>query len=447
MDSYSIYPKQFRNAKIPIEKNRVFILMPFNDEFDSTYGHIKKALNNNGYVCYRSDEIIGNKPIMNKILNEILKSHYIIADLSTQNANVFYELGITHTFKDAQNIVLITQDINEIPFDIRHINSITYDPGNMKYLTSQILKLLEANKYLLGFYEALQRRSIIRLINDNKEEFVDYLRINLGNHVPLATDILADDLPDQREEQIQDFLQHILNIIDITSKSNNYLFLTGIFKFLFECLLTCSRYKITDQIVNDLLNGNLMLSYNLNEGDRLSLQSDLAILLSTYGSKLNLAMDWIIGYFARTKSATIDLNRYKIERFLMTSNDVSINEIMINALYNNTCYIREHLADIIGEKRLLDAGKTLITQLQIEDNYFTAVSFISAIGKLEVSDGADAINRWLNLKKDDIITTKQFFVFKHCYIAFNRIDQKYGTEHLQKFQQVYDVYIKDYFIL
>lgn len=29
MDLYSIYPKQFRNSKITIEKDRCFVLMPF----------------------------------------------------------------------------------------------------------------------------------------------------------------------------------------------------------------------------------------------------------------------------------------------------------------------------------------------------------------------------------------------------------------------------------
>ena len=38
MDSYKIYPKQFRNAKIPIEKNRCFFVMPFSDDFDIVYG-------------------------------------------------------------------------------------------------------------------------------------------------------------------------------------------------------------------------------------------------------------------------------------------------------------------------------------------------------------------------------------------------------------------------
>ena len=37
MDSYKIYPKQFRNAKIPIDKNRCFFVMPFSDDFDIVY--------------------------------------------------------------------------------------------------------------------------------------------------------------------------------------------------------------------------------------------------------------------------------------------------------------------------------------------------------------------------------------------------------------------------
>lgn len=116
MDNYIIYPKQFRNAKIPVERNRCFILMPFDKIFDLVYGTIKNELQDNGYICNRADEICGSKPIMNKILTEILKSQYIIADLTNLNPNVFYELGIAHTFKDAQNILLIKQKGFKCPF-------------------------------------------------------------------------------------------------------------------------------------------------------------------------------------------------------------------------------------------------------------------------------------------------------------------------------------------
>ena len=109
MSDYIIYPKQFRFAKIHIEKNRCFILMPFKKEFDYVYGVIKKELNDNGFICNRADEISGSKPILNKILTEILRSQYIIADLSGYNPNVFYELGVAHVFKDANNILIIKQ--------------------------------------------------------------------------------------------------------------------------------------------------------------------------------------------------------------------------------------------------------------------------------------------------------------------------------------------------
>ena len=44
MDLYSIYPKQFRNSKIPIEKDRCFVLMPFSEKHDMLYGVIKDTL-------------------------------------------------------------------------------------------------------------------------------------------------------------------------------------------------------------------------------------------------------------------------------------------------------------------------------------------------------------------------------------------------------------------
>lgn len=50
MDLCSIYPKQFRNSKIPIDKDRCFVLMPFSEEYDKLYGIIKDTLLQKGLV-------------------------------------------------------------------------------------------------------------------------------------------------------------------------------------------------------------------------------------------------------------------------------------------------------------------------------------------------------------------------------------------------------------
>ena len=176
MKEYKIYPKQFLYERIPVEKNRCFMLMPFSEDFDYIYGVIKKDLNDNGLICNRADEIAGSKPILNKILTEILKSRYIIADLTNYNPNVFYELGIAHSFKDAPNILLLKQKDSKIPFDLTHLTYIEYTPDNLRFLTATIRNFIQENKYLSEFHEALNLGGITTLVCDNHETFIDYLQ-------------------------------------------------------------------------------------------------------------------------------------------------------------------------------------------------------------------------------------------------------------------------------
>ena len=114
---YRIYPKQFRWEKIPIERNKVFVLMPFTSRMDAVYGRLKAALSEKGYLCSRADELDGSVLVMNTVLREIMRSRYVIADLTLLNPNVFYELGVTHSFKDLPNVVMIKQKEGEIEME------------------------------------------------------------------------------------------------------------------------------------------------------------------------------------------------------------------------------------------------------------------------------------------------------------------------------------------
>lgn len=204
---YMIYPKQFRSAKIPIEKNSCFFLMPFHERFDYVYGTVKDQLMSNGFVCNRADELSGSTPIINKILTEILRSQYIIVDITDCNANVFYELGITHTFKDAQNVLLIKQKNSKVPFDITHLQYQEYNPNNLKQLTSIIKQFISTNQYVSDFYEALNIRGIIGLIHDNHEDFLDYLRQEIRDEIITITQILNH----QSKEVGEDAIEYTLN--------------------------------------------------------------------------------------------------------------------------------------------------------------------------------------------------------------------------------------------
>lgn len=194
MNDYIIYPKQLGKQSIPVERNHCFFLMPFSKEFDIIYGTIKQYLNDANFICNRADEISGSTPIVAKILTSIMKSQYIIVDITKCNPNVFYELGIAHTLKEARNVFLIKQKSYEAPFDIKHLTYLEYDPQNLMLLSSQICDYLNESRAKNEFYEALRQRGIINYIDENNNEIIELILSNLDESLlDCLTQILLID--------------------------------------------------------------------------------------------------------------------------------------------------------------------------------------------------------------------------------------------------------------
>lgn len=447
MDEYLIYPKQFQRVSLPVEKNRCFVIMPFKEELDYVYGGIKQGLNKAGYICNRVDEIGGATPIINKILTEILQSRYIIADLTDCNPNVFYELGIAHCFKEAQNIIILKQQGSKVPFDITHLTYIEYDPDNMKYLTSAILKEISKNSYLADFREALNVRGIISYVKNDEELFITYLEKKFQNHLAFLITILNRETAKYSPEEIENFLFQYETLLGYTITNESEEIINGILRIYQEILISVSKYPSAEDSVRQFLNGSFLGRYTLNEEKSLVWKTDLAIALANANKLMNIILPWIIKYFSQTKSASIDLNRYKLEAFLMTTDSSSVNEIICDAIFDSNCYIREHMADIIGEKRLLSGVNKLCRQLSVEENYFSAVSIIAALGKLRDSAAIDYINHWIDKNENDIISEKQFFVLKHARIALAKLVDSPESPQLAQFDKKYQRYLQDYFIL
>lgn len=102
-----------------------FVLMPFAEEFDEIYDYlIKGAVSEAGYKVTRADDIRNQRSILADVIQSISNCDLVIADLSTSNANVYYELGLAHAFR--KPVILLAQDINEVPFDLQSYRILTY---------------------------------------------------------------------------------------------------------------------------------------------------------------------------------------------------------------------------------------------------------------------------------------------------------------------------------
>lgn len=447
MNDYIIYPKQLTRQIIPIERNHCFFLMPFSKEFDTIYGTIKQYLNDANYICDRADEISGSTPIVSKILTSIMKSQYIIVDLTCCNPNVFYELGIAHTLKEARNVLLIKQKNYEIPFDIKHLTYIEYIPSNLKLIASQICNFLNESKSKNEFYEALRQHGIINYIDEKENEFIELILSNLESFsIECLTQVLLVDGKSCSLDNINESLLALRKIIEQFLNEKNYSMLSKVLDIYYTVMQSS---KECDQIrvhVSSILNG-FFEQFNIEDSIIREYKTRLALLLANHEMYMEIVMPWILNYFSRTKTATIDLNRYNVERFLMMSSSSQVENAIISKLCDTDCYIREHMSDIIGEKKIISAAPLLFKQLAKEGNYFTAQSMMEAIGKLKQEGGIEVIENWVDSHKSEVLATNQLFVLKHALNAIKSLDTTNTHIHIAKFESEFGDILKDYYII
>lgn len=108
----------------------VFMVMPFNNKVaEDNYVHSTRPICEKefGLEVKRADEIFSTNPIFDDIVTAIERSIIIIVDITDKNPNVFYELGMAHTLKQRNTIIITQDDFDDVPFDIAHFRIIKYN--------------------------------------------------------------------------------------------------------------------------------------------------------------------------------------------------------------------------------------------------------------------------------------------------------------------------------
>ncbi|MEM7671595.1 MAG: DUF4071 domain-containing protein, partial [Pseudomonadota bacterium] len=114
-----------------------FIDMPFQKKLDAKTGitvdfdqvyetGIKPAIEAAGLVPIRGDQEQTGGIIHTAMFARLLLSEFVIADMTTANPNVFYELGVRHTAKPSTTIPIFAT-IGAPPFDVNMIRAIPYE--------------------------------------------------------------------------------------------------------------------------------------------------------------------------------------------------------------------------------------------------------------------------------------------------------------------------------
>ncbi|OHC27071.1 MAG: hypothetical protein A2Y50_03360 [Pseudomonadales bacterium RIFCSPLOWO2_12_59_9] len=98
-------------------------MMPFAG-FNAAWEAIQRAATANGMQSGRADNRWDYPAIIQDVVALIDQAAIVVCDCTGKNANVFYEMGIAHAL--GKEVVIITQNPADIPFDIAHLRHIRY---------------------------------------------------------------------------------------------------------------------------------------------------------------------------------------------------------------------------------------------------------------------------------------------------------------------------------
>jgi hypothetical protein len=192
-----------------------FVLMPFGEkpdgtggtvDFDSVYAEvIRPAVEAANMQPLRADEEMEGGIIHKPMFERLVLCDYAVADLTTANANVFYELGIRHAALPYSTVLVYAEGFR-LPFDVAPLRAIPYqlEPGGRPAFAEEIKGVIEER--LGKAREAVTDSPIYELVEDfpdidrtKTDVFRDRVQYSTNVKTRLATARKEGDLEKLRE--------------------------------------------------------------------------------------------------------------------------------------------------------------------------------------------------------------------------------------------------------
>ncbi|MHC4118123.1 MAG: hypothetical protein ACYSWO_11515 [Planctomycetota bacterium] len=137
-----------RTAKKP--EGTCFVMMPFRDPFGLYYRTIFiPAIKAAKLEPVRADDLFRPSPIVADIWKMVQDADVLLAELTTKNANVFYELGLAHAI--GKPVVLVSEEMDDVPFDLQQLRVLNYNkedpiwgPKLSKSITQSLKETLDS---------------------------------------------------------------------------------------------------------------------------------------------------------------------------------------------------------------------------------------------------------------------------------------------------------------
>lgn len=132
-----------------------FVVMPYGVkvdqsgrqvDFDQVYADlIAPGIEKAGMEPYRSDQELLGGTIHKSMFERLMLCDYAVADLTSSNANVYYEVGMRHVLRPRSTILIVAKG-SQLPFNVGPQRTMEYDLGrggvpNPEFLQKNVAEL------------------------------------------------------------------------------------------------------------------------------------------------------------------------------------------------------------------------------------------------------------------------------------------------------------------
>lgn len=135
-----------RNVRVKTQERICFVVMQFTEEYNSLFTEvIRPTCEEYDYKVIRADEFYTSGLIIDDITRSIRECAVVIADVTPNNPNVFYEVGFAHGI-GKPTILLSDRKRDKLPFDVSGFRTLFYDNtiGGKSIVEERLRKHLEA---------------------------------------------------------------------------------------------------------------------------------------------------------------------------------------------------------------------------------------------------------------------------------------------------------------
>lgn len=131
-----------RKKRDVLGKRQALVLMPFAKEFDDVYRTVKEVFEHFNYRCKRMDDIqyVGN--VIEMLYEKIEESEFIVADITRNNPNVFYEMGYADAL--SKIVIILKHQSSTAPFDVHVRRALNYE--NTAQLKDELIATIKTLK-------------------------------------------------------------------------------------------------------------------------------------------------------------------------------------------------------------------------------------------------------------------------------------------------------------